>query len=253
MKRHDAFTLTELLALAPITAMLGGLVLATLSGAQQTFQGAACLSNLRQWGLAFAMYANDYNNYVVNEGGETVPLDQDYNINAWFNVLPSYIGNPPLTNLYNAGKIPLPGTKSVFMCPALVSSNLTYSPNMTNAFFAYAMNRVMNGVTDLCPNALYKRSVAVFPSRTVLMCDAESGASHVDPYTDGGFLATYTPIHNGGDNFLFVDGHADWVSYSVYNDGFPPGTHSAYTEWLKPKQIYWFPCSTCDVDCEPKE
>ena len=253
MKRRDAFTLTELLVLAPITAMLGGLVLASLSGAQQTFQGAACLSNLRQWGLALGMYCSDYHDYIPDTGGATIPIDTDLNINAWFNVLPSYIGNPPLTNLYNAGKIPVPGVKSVFMCPALGPSDLYYTPNMANPFFAYAMNRLLNGVlSQATENALYKRSVTVFPSRTVFMCDAESGTHHNYMYTDGGFLASYTPIHNGGDNFVFVDGHAEWISFSVYNDGFTPGSEAASSEWIKTRLIYWFPCSICDKNCTPR-
>jgi prepilin-type processing-associated H-X9-DG protein len=123
---------------------------------------------------------------------------------------------------------------------------------MTNAFFGYEINRVMTGVLGWCPNALYKRSVAVFPSRTVLMCDAQCGGGHLYPSTDGGFLAECAPIHNGGDNFVFVDGHAEWISYSTYNDGFTPGTEDASTEWIKTRLIYWFPCSTCDKNGVPR-
>ncbi|HVM61960.1 MAG TPA: hypothetical protein VMV72_13950 [Verrucomicrobiae bacterium] len=251
MKRHGAFSLTELLVLVPILALSGGLVLATLNGAQQTFQGAACLSNLREWGQAFAFYANDYQDYVPHEGGGVQPIDTDYNINAWFNVLPSYIGNPPLTNLYNAGKIPVPGVKSVFMCPALVSSNLTYTPSMANPFFAYQMNRVMTGELAPCPHNLYKRSIAVLPNKTVLMCDGDGSSDPPYPFTDGGFLARGVPRHNGGDNFVFVDGHADWVAYAAYfNPTIPPGSDTmAGTEWARPRQIYWFPCRTCNKVC----
>jgi len=36
--------------------------------------------------------------------------------------------------------------------------------------------------------------------------------------------------HSGGDNFVFVDGHAAWESSSVYSNGFPAGTANANSE-----------------------
>ena len=68
MKRRDAFTLTELLVIVPIIALLGTLMLASLDDAKQTLQAAARLNNKRQWGLAFGLYCNDYHDYMPYEG-----------------------------------------------------------------------------------------------------------------------------------------------------------------------------------------
>jgi prepilin-type N-terminal cleavage/methylation domain-containing protein/prepilin-type processing-associated H-X9-DG protein len=248
------FTLIELLVVIAIIGILAAMLLPALNKAREKANAVACISNMHQWGLALGMYCDDWNDYVPDEGGTGDALDSGYNVHAWFNVLGSYIGAPALTNLYHQNKIPVPGMKSVYMCPSLKSTELTYTPTMASGFFAYAMNRLMTGIIASCrdESALYKRSVAVFPSQTVFLSEAESGSHHNYMYTDGGFLAEYTPIHLGGDNFLFVDGHAEWISFSVYNDGFTPGSEDASSEWIKTRLIYWFPCSICDKNCTPR-
>jgi general secretion pathway protein G len=60
--------MTELLVLVPIISLLGALLLPSLDDAKQTLQAAACLSNMRQWGLAFGLYCNDWNDYMPYEG-----------------------------------------------------------------------------------------------------------------------------------------------------------------------------------------
>src|SRR5688572_15903400 len=58
------FTLVELLVVIGIIAVLVGILLPTLSRARESARRTACLSNLRQLGQGFAMYANNYKEYV---------------------------------------------------------------------------------------------------------------------------------------------------------------------------------------------
>lgn len=59
-----AFTLVELLTVVAIIAVLAGLLLPTLSLAKNSGYKAACLSNLRQIGVAIHTYADDFGDRI---------------------------------------------------------------------------------------------------------------------------------------------------------------------------------------------
>ena len=55
------FTLIELLVVIAIIALLMSILMPALSRVKKQARTVACLSKLKQWGLFFAMYAEDYN------------------------------------------------------------------------------------------------------------------------------------------------------------------------------------------------
>ncbi len=59
IQRHDAFTLVELLVVIAIVAVLMGVLVPVLSSARVSARKVACLSNLRQIGMAIHMYSDD--------------------------------------------------------------------------------------------------------------------------------------------------------------------------------------------------
>src|ERR1035438_6908813 len=90
---NRAFTLTELLVVVPVAALLTTMLLAVSNDAKQQLQAAACLNNMRQWGLGFMLYANDWNDYFPYDGNPGASVcDRVNNTNAWYNVVPPYIG-----------------------------------------------------------------------------------------------------------------------------------------------------------------
>ena len=240
MNRCGAFTLTELLVLMPVMALVGTLLLAPLENSSETVKAAACANNMRQWGLAMALYCNDYRDFMPYEG-VNYGVDTGFNLRAWFNVLPPYINQPSLKDLYAHNQIPLPGMRSVFICPS--SPAISYGPTTYKPYFSYAMNRANKGVAGRS----YTRSKSVLPAQTIMFAESENNDF---PFTDGFFLGVNNspPIplrHSGGDNFLFVDGHVQWVVQKDFSRS-RSESNNTDIEWAKPRVVYWFPCGDPD-------
>src|SRR3982751_6616448 len=88
--RTKAFTLIELLVVIAIIAILAAILFPVFAQARGKARAAMCLSNIRQMGLAFTMYAQDYDELTCPDstrrflGGTTNVAPPDPDGIAWY-------------------------------------------------------------------------------------------------------------------------------------------------------------------------
>lgn len=157
-----AFTFVELLVVIAIIAILAAVLLPALSRAQGKAHAAQCVSNLRQWGLAFHQYSDDNQDFLPRRGQGVQPLSRIDRPEDWFNALPPYFNGQPYQRLFAANQKFKAHVNSVFVCPVA-------SDPGSNHFLPYGMNM------NLCPWSIplqTKFAEVVQPSRVVAMADA---------------------------------------------------------------------------------
>jgi prepilin-type N-terminal cleavage/methylation domain-containing protein len=127
------FTLIELLVMVAVMAILAALLLPALARAKDKARSAQCTGNLRQWGLAMRMYADDNGDYLPRRGQGVQVLNLITRPSDWFNALPPYFNQPTFEDLVNGEKAPAAGDHSIFICPDAMNPGGMY-------FLCYGMN-----------------------------------------------------------------------------------------------------------------
>ena len=127
----SAFTLVELLVVIGIIALLIAILLPALNRAKENAKVVQCASNLRQLGMAFVAYAQDFkNNFPPNVGGTAPPGYPIYQ--AWYDddkigkYLPKYAFPAPGSATIGGG---------VMVCPNDEDSVRSYSQNWLSVCF----------------------------------------------------------------------------------------------------------------------
>ncbi|RYX86775.1 DUF1559 domain-containing protein [bacterium] len=212
--QRKAFTLIELLVVIAIIAILAAILFPVFARARENARKASCMSNMKQLGLGFLQYTQDYDERYPGAGqyqrwanrGHWIaaPLSNfvnadnatgDPNSLAFVATNPGTV-RPGMRAGVEAGAI-YPYTKSaqIYICP---SNKDGQSKGLT-----YSMNCNMGGIAQAAMEA---------DSLTVLLLDEEK-ANDGFLYTGTGSTDELSQIHNGGGNLLFADGHVKFFPF----------------------------------------
>jgi prepilin-type N-terminal cleavage/methylation domain-containing protein/prepilin-type processing-associated H-X9-DG protein len=234
--RYRGFTLIELLVMVAIIAILAAILLPVFASAREAARKTACLSNMRQIGMAIEMYSNDHDQaYPQSKRTEAQPQiadasggieDPDYG--SVFAMILPYTGHGGTSSedqLFRQKLFACPSDPAPYdpLCPT------RYNPGgpavisyLVNAYFVWGMTE--SGFRQ--------------PAETIYIAERRSEASPslpADPFCDDIFHPWFYPPanagapanemdevtgaiaarrHQGGANYIFADDHAGWRVFS---------------------------------------
>jgi len=215
MGHRRGFTLIELLVVIAIIAILAAILFPVFARAREKARQSSCQSNLKQLGIAFMMYAQDYD--------ETYPMAYYEDWMTYWDMKVDWSGN-----IIGDGLI-TPYTKNhqIAQCPSLGKIN------SDRPFTGYAYNTTYIGGPPYEGRRPAALASIQSPAETVLLCDSALWSKLTNDLWANSLLRSpddfmYTDPtwgtgpnvhfrHNGTANVAYCDGHvkAQATRYNV--------------------------------------
>jgi prepilin-type N-terminal cleavage/methylation domain-containing protein/prepilin-type processing-associated H-X9-DG protein len=225
-RQGEAFTLIELLVVIAIIALLAAILFPVFARAREKARQATCQSNLRQIGLAVAMYRSDFDEIYV-------PM---YNCLTWDMTYPDHCDSPALVIDPTTQKTSISPSIPQWLAPSEAPAGTVYllQPYVKNDAVRLCPSRSMgpieqgrytlNGwdssyskLPETSPQG-QPDSLVTQPADTLLVWEHINESPDCQTGQTGGSADLLAPAsshweigHSGGMDALWCDGHVKWM------------------------------------------
>jgi len=230
--KKKGFTLIELLVVIAIIALLAAILFPVFGKARESARKTTCQSNLKQLGLAFNMYLQDWDGIYPHPKysyttvyGLSTPASGTYAFGWVYRIYPYVVQNTPA-----AGSLSYANINKAFICPSAKHADAnTYA--LTTYMMVCRNGTPAAKASTWDANPLQGFANFIYPE--LMRCESEipdpaGSALLVESYGD---RAAYLNVdadnygmgnpHLNGTNILFADGHVLWRMFGGTGTGTP--------------------------------
>lgn len=212
MTLRRAFTLIELLVVIAIIAVLAAILFPAFAQAREKARGISCLSNGRQVGTALTMYSQDYDDHLPLNSHSGAAAGWLVSVQPYLKSLQVYRCPSDASLNWSA---PLPGQTSI-----------RASSYVTNDYFSPGGGFLSLSSIERPSECVYLGELADNRTGDHLHATRWPRPGYLGPTSDPRTELAFKR-HQGGANFVFVDGHARW--------------HRFEQTWSQPARDWYFP------------
>ncbi len=228
MKFFRKFTLIELLVVIAIIAILAAILMPALSQARERARISTCVNNLKELGLAFNSYAQDFEDFIIPAYPCFAGAKQPNNgVNSWPTMLvyKKYLSSAnyaaPVNGLITGVRKPA----GIFKCPS-ISGEFESKNSVSNAAGAssYGLGPFVGTWSPNNETVIRARKINQYKHFSKVMYAGEKEWGPTKSYglsyyqdTDkvgSGYILDGMVRHTDRGNYLFFDFHVETRSYT---------------------------------------